>query len=206
VSRTDRGLNKPFDRIVKDLAEEAPRLFLHLLGIAPQDAAITLAPLRPETAPPVALPDYVAELQVGNGEPIICHVEFYIPYHNGIPAMMARYGGSLAWQYKLQVESVLLLLRPDGMPQDIPAFGEYVIGRTKIIHPFRTVRIWELDPTPVLESNNPRLFPWAILMKSTEEQVRAMGTAVGHLKDDVALGRFLTLGSVRYVDTRKRSI
>jgi hypothetical protein len=96
------------------------------------------------------------------------------------------------------VKSVLLLLRADGTPREIPAFGEYVIGNTKIIHPFRTVRIWELDPTLVLESNNPRLFPWAVLMKSTEEQVRAMAAAVGRLKDDVALGRFLTLGSVRY--------
>jgi hypothetical protein len=67
-----------------------------------------------------------------------------------------------------------------------------------MIHPFRTVRIWELDPTPVLESNNPRLFPWAVVMKSSEVEVREIGAAVESLKDEVTLARFLTLGSIRY--------
>jgi hypothetical protein len=44
-------VNKPFDRILKGLAEEAPHLFLRLLGIVPA-AGVTLKPLRLETAPP----------------------------------------------------------------------------------------------------------------------------------------------------------
>jgi hypothetical protein len=39
----DPGLNKPFDRILKAFAEEAPELFLRLLGIIPSDVNFNLA-------------------------------------------------------------------------------------------------------------------------------------------------------------------
>jgi hypothetical protein len=192
------GLNKPFDRILKAFAEEAPGLLLHVLGMIPAKAAFTLTPLRPETAPPVILPDYVAAVVVESDDPFIFHVEFLAWYKSSAPKDVARYGGSLAWQYQLRVESVLLLLRPDGAPRRIPAIGEYAIGNTRVTHPFRTVRMWEIDPAPLLELNDPRLFPWAVLMKSTDEQVRMMAAAVARLGDDETLGRFLGLGSARY--------
>jgi hypothetical protein len=191
-------VNKPFDRIVKGLAEEAPRLFLQLLGIVPPDADITLTPLRPETAPPVIFPDYVAALTTASGEMCLVHVEFYTHYHFAAPGNMARYGGSLAGQHQCRVDSVLLLLRPEGVPHDIPTAGEYTVGVTTTIHPFRTVRIWELDPAAVMESNDPRLFPWAVLMKCDDEQVRMLAGAVARYGDEETFGRFLTLGSIRY--------
>ena len=111
---------------------------------------------------------------------------------------MARYGGSLAWQYQMPVESVLVMLRPDRAPAEIPEVGHYDIGDTHTTHPFKVVRLWEIDPTPVLETNNPKLLPWALLMKSTDEQVRKIASIVARQEDDEAAGRFLTLGCVRY--------
>jgi len=43
---------------------------------------------------------------------------------------MARYGGSLAWQHRIPVESVLVMLRPDRSPAEIPEVGHYDIGVT----------------------------------------------------------------------------
>ncbi len=193
----DSGINKPFDRILKSFADEAPVLLVRLLGVIPVGAEVEIQPLRPETAPSVVLPDYVAMLRTPSGEWSIFHAEFQYKYHRDLPQDMARYGGSLAWQYRSAVESVLVLLRPD-VPVEIPEVGYYNIGRTHTTHPFTVVRLWEIDPAPVLETNNPKLLPWALLMKSTDEQVRKIAWVVAHCEDDEAMGRFLTLGSVRY--------
>ena len=60
------------------------------------------------------------------------------------------------------------------------------------------VRLWEIDPAPVLETDNPRLLPWALLLKSTDEQVRKIASILARQDDDDAVARFLLLGGVRY--------
>jgi hypothetical protein len=166
--------------------------------LIPEGVEADIQPLRPETAPAMVLPDYVAVVRIGAGEWIIFHAEFQANYHQYVPRDMARYGGSLAWQYQMEVLSVLIMLRPDRAPAVIPEEGEYNIGATRTTHPFKVVRLWEIDPTPVLETENPRLLPWALLMKSTDEQVREIASIIARQDDDEAVGRFLILGAVRY--------
>lgn len=132
----EAGIHKPFDRIAKEFAEEAPLLFLRLLGMVKPGEAVELEPLRAETAPPVTLPDYVATLRVSGQEPRTLHVEFFAQYRDEVPTKIARYGGSLAWQYQRRVTSVLFLLKPTGVPAQIPEFGEYSIGETRLTHGF----------------------------------------------------------------------
>jgi hypothetical protein len=60
VQSSDAGINKPFDRILKAFVDEAPALFLRLLGFIPAGVEADIQPLRPETAPAMVLPDYVA--------------------------------------------------------------------------------------------------------------------------------------------------
>lgn len=194
----DAGINKPIDRILKDCAEEAPQLFLRLLGIVPPEVAADIQSLRPESAPAVVMPDYVAVIRTGLADPFIFHAEFQTKYHRDLPRNMARYGGSLAWQYQIPVETVLILLRPRGVPAAIPEVGHYNIGRTRTSHPFRIVRLWEIDPTLVLDTRNPRLLPWALLMKSSGEQVREIAVLVAEQGDEESIGRFFMLGSIRY--------
>jgi hypothetical protein len=98
MSSADTGLNKPFDRILEAFADEAPELLLRLLSILPLGAVFTLAPLRPETAPPVILPDYVAVLWVNSGDPFIFHVEFGKIYVLG-----AKRRRKVRWQSRLAV-------------------------------------------------------------------------------------------------------
>jgi hypothetical protein len=88
VPTGDSGINKPFDRILKAFAEEAPKLFLRLLGMASE---ADIQPMRTETAPPMAMPDYVAMLRRG-GKDLIFHAEFEARYHSGIPLDMAAGG------------------------------------------------------------------------------------------------------------------
>ena len=194
----DPGINKPFDRIAKEFAEEAPAVFLRLLGIAPPGVEFKLEQLRAETAPPILMPDYVASLDIAGQEPCTFHVEFFLNYRKDIPATMARYGGSLAWHYLRPVKSVLLLLRDQNVPDEIPDVGEFGVGETKVRHPFRTVRLWELDPTPVLSAGDPGLLPWALLMRLGREEAQRLGAEVGKSGNVQWMARFLTLGSLRY--------
>src|SRR4029077_20820318 len=112
----DAGINKPYDRILKDCAEEAPQLFLRLLGLIPAGSTAEVRPLRAETAPAVVLPDYVAVVRIDDADPIIFYAEFQSTYYRELQGEMARYGGSLAWQHRMPVESVLVLLRRQGVP------------------------------------------------------------------------------------------
>jgi hypothetical protein len=194
----DAGLNKPFDRILKAFADEAPEMFLRILGVIPPDADVQITPLRAETAPAVIMPDFVALLAVGSGEPFILHVEFLLAYHAEVSSTMARYGGSLAWQYRRRVVSILVLLRPQGVPKTVPDVGDFAIGETRTTHPFRTVRLWETDPGPLLEVDDWRLLPWSVLMKSSDEDVRRVAWVLARQGDEESIGRFLTLGSIRY--------
>jgi predicted transposase YdaD len=198
VPTGDSGINKRFDRILKSFADEAPELFLRLLGFIPKGVETSIQPLRPETAPAAVLPDYVAVLRTGTEEPVLFHAEFQYKFHLRLPRDMARYGGSLAWQYQTPVQSVLVLLRPEGVPVSIPEIGFYNIGPTHTSHRFKVVRLWEVDPRPVLETDNPKLLPWALLMKSTDAQVREIASLLANGGDEDSVARFLTLASVRY--------
>ena len=195
-------MDKRFDRIVKAFADEAPLTLLGLLGIVPAGAQVEVTPLRPETAPAMVIPDYAATVAVDSGEPFTFHVEFQLEYRAGVPARMARYGVSLAWQHGRRTVSVLLLLRPEGVPAEIPEVGVYAIGETRGTHPYRVVRLWEIDVLPIIESRDPRLYPWGMLMRLSETQARQLAAALAKLGDEELLGRFLTLGSLRY--DRKR--
>jgi len=198
VSSGNSGINKPFDRILKSFADEAPALFLRLLGVIPEGVEAAIQPLRPETAPSVVLPDYAAVVRVGLAVPIIFHAEFQASYYRDAPRDIARYGGSLAWQYQTPVMSVLVMLRAKGVPRVIPKVGRYSIGETHTTHPFKVVRLWKVDPAPVLATNDPKLLPWAVLMRSTEGQVRDIASILARQEDEEAVGRFLTLGGIRY--------
>jgi len=198
VQSNDSGINKPFDRIFKAVAEEAPALFLRLLGVIPAGAEVEIKTLRLETAPPVVMPDYVAVLRDEAGGQRIVHLEFQSTYYCELPRDVARYGGSLAWQYQMAVDSVLVLLRPHGVPVEIPAVGRYKVGETETTHPFRAVRMWELDPAPVLACGDARVLPWALLMKSSDAQVREIALLMAQQQDEEAIARYFLLGSVRY--------
>ena len=153
------GINKPFDRIAKDFDAEAPLVFLRLTGLVPPGVEAELSPLR-----------------------CVVHVEFFVVYRNGILEIMARYGGSLAWQCKVPVHSVLSLLCPDG-----------AIGPTRVTHEFRAVKMWELDPEPVLNAQDPGILPWAMLMQLSRAQAEKLGAEAGRTGNEEWIGRFLVL-------------
>src|ERR1035438_5680975 len=81
VQPADAGINKPFDRILKSFVDEAPSLFLRLLRLIPAGVEADIQPLRPETAPSMVLPDYVAVVRIGAGGPVIFPSELQTQHH-----------------------------------------------------------------------------------------------------------------------------
>ena len=190
----DSGLNKPFDRFAKQFSDEAPRIFLRVLGIV--DANAKLTPLRPETSPPVMMPDYVADTVVDGEKPFIFHVEFQLYYSGQVPDNLTRRAASLALQHNKRVKTVLLLFHP--APAEVPDFHEIDFGETRISHKYQVVRLSELDPTAILESGDIHLLAWAVPMNSTEEQVRWVARVIAASGNEEAIARFLTVGGIRY--------
>jgi hypothetical protein len=103
-------MDKPFDRYFKDFADQAPELFLTLVGLLPLPPGWKLETLRPETSPPVLLPGFVALASGPAGERIVLHIEFYLEYADWQPPKMGRYGGSLITQYDCEIASPALQL------------------------------------------------------------------------------------------------
>ncbi len=176
-------------------------MLLHLLDLLPLDAEARLETLPPETAPPVRMVDFLV-LLAGAFARCLFHIEFQLDWWAEIPERMAQYGINLVSQYGIKTVSVVLLLRPDRAPKDAPPSGRYLgrfqVDETYAVHPFRVARVWEIDPAPLLATKDPRLFPWAVLMKCDDQAVREIGRVLAESGDEESVARFLTLGSLRY--------
>lgn len=95
------GINKPLDRIAKELVDESVELFLRMLGLAHPGSVIDIQRQRPESAPPIVMPDFVATLRIDGGDPFLFHVEFYDRYRKEIPEK----NGPLRWESGLAVST-----------------------------------------------------------------------------------------------------
>ncbi len=186
---------------MKALADEAPELLLRIFGMIEPGAEVSITPLRAETAPPMVEPDFVIRVKLPRRREFILHLEFQVRYDRQVRRRLARYGVSLWLQHDLRVVSILVLIDPARTPRSMPSgrvMGRHSYFGSSIAHPFQVVRAWELGPGPVIDSKNVRLLPWALLMKSTDAEVRKLAAMVGRSGDEEAIGRFLTLGSLRY--------
>ena len=154
--------------------------------------------MRPGTSPPVMMTDFAA-LAIGpRGERLIVHIEFYLDYSAGLPVKICRYGVNLVLQYECPVISVMLLIRP-GAPGNIPSQGEYVQGKTRIVHPFQVIRLWEVSAQPILADPALRhLFALVPGLACDWEDLQRVAEAVGESGDEAELARFLLMLSLKY--------
>jgi predicted transposase YdaD len=64
--------------------------------------------------------------------------------------------------YGKPIEQIVIFLRPDNSPQVFE--DSFQVGNT--IHCYRVIRIWECDPTPLLQK--PELLPLAVLAQTKQ--------------------------------------
>jgi len=63
---------------------------------------------------------------------------------------------------------------------------------------FRVIRLWEIDPAPVLEWQRPSLWPWVSLMRSSPEILERTARQIASLGDRKTAAEFVVLGGLRY--------
>ena len=191
-------VNKSLDRVLKAFFDEALRMFLHIMEAVPLDRAVKLTPLPRETAPPVVMPDTAVRVTQAGRRDFIFHTEIERNFRPGKLPVVARYGGGLAAQYRIPVKTVILLLDRLGNPKFNKGIAEDKVGGTRILHPYRIMRFWEMDPAPLFETGDPRLLPWTAMMNSTDKELRATARELRRLGDEELIGRFRLLASFRY--------
>ena len=184
-------VNKSLDRLLKAFFDEAPRMFLHVAEIVPLGRAVELEPLPRETSPPVVMPDTAVRVRLRGRREFIFHTEMERNFRRSKLPVIAKYGGALASQYRIPVKTLILLLHRKGNPKFDQGTAEFRVGGTRILHPFRIMRFWELDPSPLFATGDPRLLPWTAMMNSTGLELRAAARELGRLGTKNCSGAFI---------------
>lgn len=173
-------------------------MFLHLMEIVPLGAEVELESLPRETAPPVVMPDSALRVKLPGQRAFIFHTEIERNFRRSKLPSVALYGVGLVTQYRMPVKTTVLLLGRKGNPDFDHGMAEFSIEGTRLLHPYRLVRLWEMDPAPLLNAADPGLLPWATMMNSTDQEVRKIGKELGGLGNEELLARFYLLAGVRY--------
>jgi len=146
-----------FDSVLKFMVKSAPQAFVDWL--MPEsgdnswellDTELALEPIRADT---------VFFLQ---GQGRILHLEFQTEAQSkpAMPLRMLDYWVRLHRQYACEVEQVVIYLRRTQSPL---VFEDY-FQRGETFHRYRVIRLWEVEPSILLDK--PFLLPFAVLAKT----------------------------------------
>ena len=146
-----------FDSVLKFMVKSAPQAFVDWL--LPEsgdnswellDTELTLEPIRADT---------VFFLR---GQGRILHLEFQTEAQSkpAMPLRMLDYWVRLHRQYACEVEQVVIYLRRTQSPLVLEDYFQ----RGETFHRYRVIRLWEVEPSILLEE--PFLLPFAVLAKT----------------------------------------
>lgn len=191
--------NKPYDTAFKDLAEQEPEALLWLVGALPPGATFKLLPR--EVSTPALLPDQPFEV-IGEKEHFTGHIEAQTRYELPMPSRFVDYEIYLWIKYRLPVYSYLLILLPEGMPEDVPTSARIQAGGLVIVVYYKVIKLWEIPAASALALGRDSLLPFISLMKGGREELEDAARAIGRIEDEkrkqeIAL-HFVTLGGLRY--------
>ena len=162
------------DNLCKHLAETYPDSFAAWLLGTPIDDLGSVEVIKTELGAEPIRADFVALVR---GAAKILHVEFQltVPPPNATPLglRMLDYWVRLHRKYRLPLHQVLVLIKPTSVPTP----GVYEADRTR--HEFDVVRLWELDPAPLLA--NEALLPLAVLARA-EDRTGLLSTVADRVR------------------------
>ena len=157
-----------YDHPLKWMAEHDPAGFLQLLG----QQVTLLRSLSTELRATLRWPDLAWEVLRSNGKPGILHLEFQTKIEDNIGERVAEYAILLWRRYHLPVRSIIIFFRPK---EDVPTSpfswswdGAEVTER----YVFIVVKLWEIEPAVLLNSEHDLLWPLAGVMgEATVDQL-----------------------------------
>lgn len=138
------------------------------------------------------------------GETCVLHVEFQLRGKRDMARRMFVYASRIVERYALPPRGVLVYLVPT-RPMVEPPFLMTHAGDDVMWYPFQVVKLWEVDPAPVLTEELAGLVPLVPLMRGAAvEQLPALAERVVSIPEVDALQRgdllgvLATLGALRF--------
>lgn len=92
----------------------------------------------------------------------------------------------------------VVLLSPSGLPSALPRSFRERRGRFRSILVPRYVRLWEIDPAPLIRLDRRGLLPWIALMRGDKALAEQVAVEVARRRDLDLAARFVTIASLRY--------
>ena len=190
-------MSKPYDRLFKTLAEEDPRGLLHLFGSLSLDVEAKIEAVEREVGLPALAVDHVYNVQTHN-QHWLAHYEVQTHYKSDVPERLVWYGVALALKFKLNIETVLVLLLERHAQPAVPEEHVIDLGGIKIQAQFRVKRLWEMEAREALDAGRANLLPWVTLMRSSEAELRLAAEEIVKTGDVRIATDFVLLGGLRY--------
>lgn len=190
-------MSKPYDRIFKSLAEDDPLGLLNLFCGLDLNAPVEVRALDREVRSPVRMVDHVFQVS-STTENWLAHFEAQTYYQSDLPARLLQYAATLALQYRLPVRSTVVLLVERNAPRSVPENHRETYGSLKLSLDYRVIRLWEMDPAPVLRAGRPKLLPWVSLMGGAKDVLIEALRRVRDTQDPGLAAQAVILGGLRY--------
>ena len=198
ILRTISLVGGNYDSAFKSLAEEDPRGLLFLFAGVSLTEEVEIGPLPREVTAPALQVDHVYRVKMA-GREWIWHIEVQTHYRPDLPLRMLRYALLLALKYPgMEIRSTLVLLVERAAPRSVLSGTETNLGALRIQSTYQVIRMWELDPKPVLDSERPGLLPWVGLMQASAADFLVALHRVEESGDPKLRAQAVLLGGLRY--------
>lgn len=185
-----------YDNLCKTLIESNPKPFVRwLLGETFSETSESVQVLKTELSVEPIRADFVSFLQVGLQ---ILHIEFQTAGDQDMPLRMLDYYVRLYRLHRCPIQQIVIFLQETNSP--LVSLDRF--ESENISYHYRAVRLWEEDPTIML--NDAMLLPFAILARSKqpEEILMTVAQKLENIKSTKERANIATyaymLGGLRY--------
>ncbi|MGH9840607.1 MAG: hypothetical protein ACREEM_17660 [Blastocatellia bacterium] len=195
--------NTPYDDAFKDLSDLDPEALLLLLGVIVPGESVTIEKVERELRAAKQIADQPYLVRRGDDARII-HIEAQSRWKHNVPPRLLDYGVYLwlAKEGRYRIESYVLLLTPDGLPQHPVTNYSVDAGSLQLTINFHLICLWQVSAAFVLALGRDELLPFVPLMDSGQTEVMEAADRINRMaeetrRDTLALN-LITLGSLRY--------
>lgn len=195
--------NTPYDDAFKDLSDIDPESLLLLLGAIAPGESVTIEKLERELRASKQIADQ-PYLVRRNTAARILHIEAQSRWKYNVPPRLLDYGVYLwlAKEGRYQIESYVLLLTPDGLPQNPATSFSVDAGSLQLTINFHLIYLWQVSAAAMLALGRGELLPFIPLMDGGEAEVQEAAERINNFANDsrrdVLALNLITLGSLRY--------
>src|SRR5271155_2906730 len=136
--------HKPFDTVTKDLLEADPLAWLQLVGLPGEAVRMEDTNLTTLTA------EADRVMWVTHTPPYVANFEMQASHKDDGDRKVFRYAAILHYKYCVEIESVVLLLRPEAEGPGFTGRLHYRAPGSEVTFHYRLVRVWELPVETLL--------------------------------------------------------